>query len=429
MQKYTEQNTSKKVQVEHKAGRPGRERRPVLPVFLAIMLMASLGIQAYLVYGNMQINAYVADQKIKAAEALVQENSYQEDGFKVAEQYEIKSTKQISDAYISGDESALSAEDKETLNMAKDVLKSVVKDNMSDYEKEEAIYVWMVKNIGQGASTTVTLPTQRGGDSYTPHGVLKTKAAVCVGYATTFRLFMNMLGMDCHIVHNDYHSWDLVQLDDGEWYHTDVYSDAGRIPSYRNFNMSDSSAEFGHDWDKTALPEAKGVKYTTANQKKKHLKSMEEVPADLKKGFDDKQRVFFYEFDKVTEADYPVADYIVTQLQSAFTSSGTDGYVTGMWYDNEDESHGYILGIFAETYDNSGLSDAAETLSEDRKQKLTDAINQAFGTEIGLDPYDFSYGEEGMGSEDYVPEESADKSGKSDSVKSDPNYYADEDGE
>ena len=26
---------------------------------------------------------------------------------------------------------------------------------------------------------------------------------------------MNMLGMDCRIVHNEYHSWNLVRLDDG----------------------------------------------------------------------------------------------------------------------------------------------------------------------------------------------------------------------
>ncbi len=424
-----------------------------MPVIITILLVCSLGIQGYLLTENMKVTAYVADQQRKEAEALEQENTYQEDGFKVGEQYEIRSTKAISDAYISGDESQLSTEDKETLQMAKKVLDEVIKDGMSNYEKEEAVYKWMVKNIGQGASTTVTLPTQAGGDQFTPHGVLSGSGAVCVGYATTFRLFMNMMGMDCHIVHNDYHSWDLVQLDDGEWYHTDVYSDANagaKEPSYRNFNMNDSSAQVGHDWDQSALPEAKGLKYTAANQKKKDLKKIEDVPADLKKGFDEGKRVFYYQFDKVTEKDYPVADYIVSQLQSALSATGTDGYVSGSWYFNEDEARGYILGLVVETYDQAGMSEAAQELSEDRRQALTDAINAAFGTEIGIDPYSYGTYDEGMGdgemayggdmgdapesydknvdSTDYLPSETITQTGEGGEV-TESTYYTDEDGE
>ena len=445
MVKYTEENTSKAKPVEKK------EKKPVLPVIITILLVCSLGIQGYLLTENMKVTAYVADQQRKEAEALEQENTYQEDGYKVGEQYEIKSTKAISDAYISGDESALSAEDKETLDMAKKVINEVIKDGMSNYEKEEAIYKWMVKNIGQGASTTVTLPGHAGGDQYTPHGVLDGNGAVCVGYATTFRMFMNMMGMDCHIVHNDYHSWDLVQLDDGEWYHTDVYSDANagaKEPSYRNFNMDDAAATVGHDWDESALPEAKGTKYTAANQKKKDLKSLEDVPADLKKGFDKGDRVFFYQFDKVTEADYPVADYIVSQLQAALSASGTESYVGGSWYINEDEKRGYILGLYVETYDGSGMSEQAQSLSEDRQQALTDAINKAFGTEIGIDPYAYGeYSEEGMMTEEsqgdmsmgdapeagydkeYLPAEQITETGKSKPAIDDYHEYADEDGE
>ena len=443
MTKYTEENST--------IAKPAREKRPILPVIITILLVAVLGIQFFLLYTNIKVNGYVAEQQRKEAEELQQESTYQEDGYKVGDEYEIKSTKDISDAYISGDDSVLSDEDKDTLQMAKKVVDEVITDGMSNYEKEEAIYRWMVKNIGQGASTTVSLPGQGGGDQYTPHGVLSGNGAVCVGYATTFRLFMNMLGMDCHIVHNEYHSWDLVQLDDGEWYHTDVYSDAtggNSEPTYYNFNMTDASARNGHDWDGSALPEAKGVKYTAANQKKKDLGSLSDVPADLKQGFDDGQRVFFYQFDKVTEDDYPVADYIVSQIQSAFTAMGSEAYISGSWFENEDESRGYILGLNVSVYDSS-MSEGAQSLSEDRQQELTDAINAAFGTEIGTDPYAYDYGMEGDtydettytiedekgtvtkdGQEittDYIPDEQINKAeGKS---ADDYHYYADEDGE
>ena len=85
-----------------------------------------------------------------------------------------------------------------------------------------------------------------------PYGVLEYGAAVCVGFATTFRLFMQMMDIDCMVVHNSYHSWNLVNLD-GDWYHTDIYSDVGR-GNYANFNMTDEMCSNGHNWDNNLLP-------------------------------------------------------------------------------------------------------------------------------------------------------------------------------
>ena len=42
--------------------------------------------------------------------------------------------------------------------MAKEVLDEVVEDGMSDYEKEEAVYKWMVKNIGHGRGGVISRP-------------------------------------------------------------------------------------------------------------------------------------------------------------------------------------------------------------------------------------------------------------------------------
>ena len=56
----------------------------------------------------------------------------------------------------------------------------------------------------------------------------------------------------------------LVKLEDG-WYHVDIYSDAHGV-LYGNFNMTDQTARNGHNWDESALPEAKSVKYSPAVQ-------------------------------------------------------------------------------------------------------------------------------------------------------------------
>ena len=139
----------------------------------------------------------------------------QEDDVAVGGEYYIRSTLPISDAYRSGDASALDARQAETLSMASAVLEEIIVEGMTDYEKEKAVYDWMCANLGHEGGVTTVVPTASE-YSAAPYGVLKYGQAVCVGFATTFRMFMQMLGIDCMVVHNSYHSWDLVSLD-GEW--------------------------------------------------------------------------------------------------------------------------------------------------------------------------------------------------------------------
>ena len=197
---------------------------------------------------NAKITKYVDDQIKAQAEELAKDSDYIEDGFLVGETYEIKSTKNISDAYLKNDPSGLTGTDKETYDMASAVLKEVIKDNMSTYEKEKAIYDWIIDNVETGESTALQMEGTSATDAVgTPYGVLKGKKAVCVGYATTFRLLVNMIGLDCHIVHNDYHSWDLVQLDDKGWYHVDCYSDSSSH-NYSTFNLTDAMRAQDNEW-------------------------------------------------------------------------------------------------------------------------------------------------------------------------------------
>ena len=64
------------------------------------------------------------------------EDPAQEDDVVIGQEYVIKSTLQISDAYKSGDTSKLDDRDKETLDMATAVLKEIITDDMTDYDKE-----------------------------------------------------------------------------------------------------------------------------------------------------------------------------------------------------------------------------------------------------------------------------------------------------
>ena len=361
--------------------------KTAVSTILAGCLVASLGVNIYQAdrsnAQNQKVNKFIDNQLERQAEEEEKENTYQEDGYKIGNQYEIRSTTHISDAYKSGDDSGLKDEDKETLKMASDVLQKIIKDGMSNYEKELAVYRWMFKHVGQGHGSSVTLPGANS-NAFTPHGALSGQNTVCVGYATTFRLFMNMLDMDCHIVHNEYHSWDMVQLDDQEWYQVDIYSDVSGKCQYQNFNMTDDISRSSHDWDESALPQAKGVKYTYAVQNNKTVKDIYKVPAQVKKALDKKRSSAFFKFEKpLSREELPIADYLVNQMNMAMVSMpGFENYnMGGMWY--LDEQDQYILGIFIRNYGESENSEFDADSPEGKK--LQKAITKAFGVDTPQD--------------------------------------------
>ncbi len=356
-------------------------------VILSLALAASIAVSAvtlgFSVRQSKRVNSFITNQLKRQAKEEEKSTDYEEDGYKVGNQYEIRSTTDISDAYKSGDDSNLSDTDKKTLKTASDILKSIIKDGDSDYQKELAVYEWMYQNIGQGASTVVTLPAASGSD-FTPQGVLVSKQAVCVGYATTFRMFMQMLGLECHIVHNDYHSWDLVKLDDGCWYHVDIYTDVSSRTEFQNFNMTDATAQSGHDWDTAALPAANGVKYTYAVQNNKQVDDLISIVPYVKKELDKKANnrhsLYFSFKTKYTSDDLTKADSVVNGLNTAITMSGRDTLsLNGVWYNGENND--YILGIFISDY---STQQSGTTISQKELKKLTDAINKAFG--VGMTP-------------------------------------------
>ena len=209
-------------------------------------------------------------KKAEEKEKSKEDESEEDDTIVIGDSYEIISTEAISDAYISGDSSKLNDEDKKTLELASEVLDEIITDDMSDYEKEEAIYTWICENIRSDGYGTVAVPEARGIYDR-PYGVLQNKEAVCVGYATTFKLLVNMVGLDCMVMHDTSlsHSWNIVKLDDGCWYIVDCYYDESVSgPQYSNFNMNEEMAFTSHDWDVSEYPVANGTEYNYVEMNK-----------------------------------------------------------------------------------------------------------------------------------------------------------------
>jgi len=314
-------------------------------ILLYCLLAAALaGILSSVILGAFNAKAI---HSLQDAAGISNEGTREDDVPIMNNEYRIVSTTQISDAYKAGSTAGLSKRDKETLEMASAVLDEIITEDMSDYEKEKAVYEWMTTELTQNRDVLQVIPQSNGNDSDNPYGVLKYHDAVCVGYATTFRLFMNMLGMDCHIVHNEYHSWDLVQLE-GDWYHVDVYSYSHGV-LYGNFNMTDEVAKNGHNWDESALPEAKSVKHTPAVRNGIEVEGILEVPAALKEAMDGRDGALFFKFQNpLSEQDMAMADFLVGSLEQVLGSMLEESYYfRAAWYPGEGDS--YILGLLVES--------------------------------------------------------------------------------
>ena len=181
-------------------------------------------------------------------------------------------TAAIMEAWRNRDASGLDTYDRAIYDAAEAVLAQILTDDMSDLEKEQAIYAWLTWNVIY--DWTMTDPKiETGRDSFTPYGSLVNRQAVCLGFASAFQLLMNMADLECITVVGaafesaEDHAWNMVRLD-GVWVCADptwdIRSSRTTDPEWEHwgpdrwafFNVtSDYMAETDHQWDYDAVPE------------------------------------------------------------------------------------------------------------------------------------------------------------------------------
>ena len=308
----------------------------------------------------------------------------QEDDVTIADQYTVRPTTDISKAYLNERDSGLDAKQKEVLDLASATLKNIIKKDMTTFQKEKAVYDWMCKNLEMAESTQVNIPISSS-QIDEPYGVLKTGTGVPVGFATTFRMFMEMLEIPCKVVHDTgfTNAWNMVQLDDENWYHVDVGSDI-TYGNYENFNMNEPICAYKHTWDTDYFPAATGTKYCYALMKAGEVKDLYNIPTRVKKAYDKKRKCIFLKFKTSSGKDLEVVDELVSRTadylggnlaqnadttENAETSSGR-GVADAVCIKMEDY---YLLGVFFAdgSQKNSGLT-------EKDYNKISKSVEKAF---------------------------------------------------
>ncbi len=382
----------------------GKELLHVLCVFMCIIVIAVFVMNIVLLAKLCDTDA--ALQSLTAANG----GETKEDDVVIADEYTIKSTAAISDAYKSGDRDDLSDKEKETLDMASKVLDEIIDKGMSDYEKELAVYDWMTSTLASDTGSFLVVPdTQQDCDN--PYGVLKFHNAVCVGYATTFRLFMQMLDIDCMVVHNTelYHSWDLVKLD-GEWYHTDVYSDVG-VGGYSHFNRNDSMMSQDQSWDTEYFPAATGTKYNYAYMNKVVCDDIYDLPAAVREVIENEQSASAFAFKvEIGDAEAVLVNEMMSSIESLLNNSVDymDLYLSWYWCEVDGQ---YILFLNIDGFMNNYIEPSEPIdIPEDAYDRIESAVSDSFDDLEQLpddywdDYWDDSYGDDEYWTGDKTPE-------------------------
>ncbi|MGN0484341.1 MAG: transglutaminase domain-containing protein [Lachnospiraceae bacterium] len=143
----------------------------------------------------------------------------------------------------------------DSLQKASEIADEIIKDGMSDYEKELAINQYLCEHASYNkeimdyiseAGTIDEEAVKKFSNSFTPYGILVENLGVCESYSEAFQLVARAAGLDSIIVTGQLdgvnHEWNRVKLDES-WYTLDVTNNDNEVISNALFNLSDDTAK------------------------------------------------------------------------------------------------------------------------------------------------------------------------------------------
>ncbi|MFJ7733285.1 transglutaminase domain-containing protein [Lysinibacillus sp. NPDC097231] len=143
------------------------------------------------------------------------------------------------------------------------VLKTIIKPSMTEFEKVKVINDYIVSNATYGTKTKAS--------PHSAYALLMEGQAVCQGYALTAYKMLEQAGVDTKYVvgyvnGNEEHAWNLVKVS-GKWYHLDTtWNDPlpNRVgaSSYDYFLVTDEQLKKDHKWKAPDYPAATSTMYS-----------------------------------------------------------------------------------------------------------------------------------------------------------------------
>ena len=112
---------------------------------------------------------------------------------------------------------------------------------LSHYILTEAFYDPYHVVMNSSAERTRALESKGFWYNAMAYGLLAENIAVCDGFADTVKVLCNALDIPCLIIGNEGHAWNMVQMEDGSWYHFDLTRERAGWDKYNdleNFYMN-----------------------------------------------------------------------------------------------------------------------------------------------------------------------------------------------
>ena len=188
------------------------------------------------------------------------------------------STSELLVAYMETEEEQKTMQ-QECLKKAAEIAQDIIKDGMSDYEKEMAINQYLCENaeynmkIMEAINEDGTIQEEavrENARSFTPYGILIENLGVCESYSEAFLLIAKEAGLEAVITTGTMqgvnHEWNRVLLD-GKWYTLDVTNNDGAVVPNPYCNLSDELASEYMQQDEDAFLDECVGKYTADDTK------------------------------------------------------------------------------------------------------------------------------------------------------------------
>ncbi|MBR6044915.1 MAG: hypothetical protein IKP47_04690 [Ruminococcus sp.] len=270
----------------------------------------------------------------------------------------------------------------------------IIKDGMTDFEQEKAVYDYIFSNTHIDYRHLNPLDDDESDvdDSYTPYGFFKSHNSVCLGYSTTFKLFMDVLGIECKIIHSTEqgeHGWNVVKIG-GDWYHVDIYFDGGQTsPLYGRFNVTDEIKKYfeTYPWDETEYPACTSLKYNILCMNAEEC-GIYDIPAKLAEAAKSESRIATLRIKVPEEATLEGFSDQILMLTESLTQ---DVYSISSQLISDSENNSVVLSVHLADYeDYDDDDDWYDDYDDDRRyadidySKLRNGFTKAFNGALEL---------------------------------------------
>jgi hypothetical protein len=225
------------------------------------------------------------------------------------------------------DKSEIEKMDIKVREKVEEILNNIINEDMEDWEKEKAIYDYIINNCKYNDDYENSYNSIQNSD----YGVLIDGKALCGGYAKAFYSLMNEAGLRCIYLEgrvrsknddNDeksiLHAWNIVDLDsnfyqvDATWGSNNIFDSV--IPTYRYFNIDDDKLSKSHTWDSSYYPICSEVEFSSNNlgiyNNVVNIDSYNDFYTNLKKYILNKENKILFRINNYNESLYNVESTI-----------------------------------------------------------------------------------------------------------------------